>query len=173
MQETINKDDWNFIFDESNPEFESDFNSLLKRYLDRASNTITSNEAWKKYDYLKKISTSDTWIADMNISEKDPQKEKSLRYYSFFALLNNIGMMDDYFNFFGKSQEQEIKFLKFYAKMLKAQKERKAIKEKKQTLPKLLTKLTGAVSGFRFISKIRERSIGNSGKQMNNDEEQR
>ena len=156
IEEKIKKEDWKFIRENNEPDYEQKFKALMMKYMNNASNTINDISQWRKYEYLKSISNSDTWIADITLTEKDPKKVDYARYLTFYNLLDNIGMMEDYFKFFGKSKDEEKIFALFYLKMLSAQTERKKQNERNGIFSNLINKLTGAVAPGKFVSKIKK-----------------
>ena len=130
----ITKEDWDRVLDESNPNFEEDFNELVARYFIRSKAEIRKEKLTERLKksanlaILKDIITRDNWILDLEIHGETYMDRETLavkKYEEVLICLENIGMVSEYFDYYGKGDEQRERLLELYGRLYQEQKKRK------------------------------------------------
>lgn len=130
----ITKEDWDRVLDENNPNFEEDFNELVARYFIRSKAEIRKEKLTERLKksanlaILKDIITRDNWILDLEIHGETYMDRETLavkKYEEVLICLENIGMVSEYFDYYGKGDEQRERLLELYVRLYQEQKKRK------------------------------------------------
>ena len=133
MKEII-KEDWDQVLDESNPNFEEDFNELVARYFIRTKEEIRKEkltERLKKSANLatiKDMITRDDWILELHIYGDVYMDFETLlmkRYELYLEILEEFRMVSEYYDYYGKGEEQVKRLFELFCKLYKKQEDRK------------------------------------------------
>ena len=129
----ITKEDWDRVLDESNPNFEEDFNELVARYFIRTKEEIRKEKLTERLKksanlaFLKNIITRDNWILDLEIHGETYMDRETLavkKYEQVLMLLEDLSMVTEFFGYYGKGDEQKERLLELYVKLYQEQKKR-------------------------------------------------
>ena len=100
MNTYLNKEEWDFLNDLSNPNFESNFELLIQKYIAIANDSNMSNVFPNKNDIntLTKLIKNEDWIYKIEINNNLPNKKTNEeRFKKFCSLLSSIGLLDDFY----------------------------------------------------------------------------
>ena len=153
----MTKNDWGFINNLEDPNLEEKFNQLTKKYVEKAFDKNPGEISYRKLYLLQDKMLQDNWMAKLTLSETNPDKQLMARFKTAFYLLDNTGMVDDYYSIFGRTEEQEKKFYTLLATIMKKQMDNN--KTKDNALPSLLAKVTNAICGKHFVSRLLNKNI--------------
>lgn len=125
MNTYLNKEEWDFLNDLSNPNFESNFELLIQKYIAIANDSNMSNVFPNKNDIntLTKLIKNEDWIYKIEINNNLPNKKTNEeRFKKFCSLLSSIGMLDDFYQIYGTGTKQDRILATCYMKLINKQK---------------------------------------------------
>ena len=136
----ITTDDWDFIFNTEDPEYEKKFNELVKLYIEKTEidiSKMSDNNPDKKrwndqlssfkyfYEYENWITVLPTRIK-IALTDKRKRIQKFQRYVMYSNCWDIIGMTDDFVTLYKQRTTDELGSAKFksFKKLYEIQKER-------------------------------------------------
>ncbi len=171
----ISKDDWEFMKDLEDPNYEDKYENLIKSYATQAYNDEANFPNRYGVTFIYNLCQSPNWLCKIRLPlsaslTNDKDKYELNKLQSVLAHLEAIGMTDDLHRYFGNNREAHEMLIKGYFKLLKkhkrgfeeeekaAQSEREARKAKAKAgfskLGQKISALTNAFVGNAFVSDI-------------------
>ena len=122
MLGNISKEDWNFIFENENQNLEKDFRDLIDKYRIKALNKSGMSIIEKtRLHLLCNAIREKNWIAESYIEGRTDRDKHRKRIIYGMAALDEIGMLDDLYQYYGNSEEVKAIFLDKFTQLYKIQ----------------------------------------------------
>ncbi len=130
----ITKEDWDKVFECSPERIEQEFNVLIDKYIQTRPVKFNSSQGFfarrkiqRKRNLIIEVLKQDCWISNMRIYGQSYVKFEELikrKYVSVTHMLEEFGMISDYYKFYGNGPEQKLRYIELYSSISMIQDEK-------------------------------------------------